>query len=175
MSDAARPATKPVRWNIVLLQLVFLYLLALKFWFGLAVTPMGDEAYYWMWGQHLSWSYFDHPPLDGWLQGLVALVLPWSNFSVRALTWLSFGGTLWIVWLWSGRLAPAARSDWFWHAAVIYLTIPVIALMSTLAVHDHLLLFFVAASLYAFHGFAGDWRTDAAAGASSISPRRCSA
>jgi 4-amino-4-deoxy-L-arabinose transferase-like glycosyltransferase len=110
-----------------------------------------------MWGQHLSWSYFDHPPLDGWLQGLVALVLPWSNFSVRALTWLSFGGTLWIVWLWSGRLAPAARSDWFWHAAVIYLTIPVIALMSTLAVHDHLLLFFVAASLYAFHGFAGDW------------------
>ena len=39
MSDAALPAQKPVRWNIVLLQLVFVYLLALKLWFGLAVTP----------------------------------------------------------------------------------------------------------------------------------------
>ena len=36
-----------------------------------AWTPLTfDEAYYWMWGQHLSWSYFDHPPLDGWLQAL---------------------------------------------------------------------------------------------------------
>ena len=156
----APAATRPaMRWNLVLLQLVFVYLVGLRLWFDLAVNPMGDEAYYWMWGQHLSWSYFDHPPLDGWLQGLVATVLPWNNFSVRALTWLSFGGTLWVIWLWSGRLAPDARNDWFWHSAVIYLTIPVIALMSTLALHDHLLLFFAAASLYAFHGFADDWES----------------
>ena len=78
MADAVAPTMTP-RWKIVLLQLVVLYLLGLKLWFGLAVTPMGDEAYYWMWGQHLSWSYFDHPPLHGWLQGLVAAVFGWSN------------------------------------------------------------------------------------------------
>jgi 4-amino-4-deoxy-L-arabinose transferase-like glycosyltransferase len=149
-----RPAR---RWSIVLLQLVFVYLLALRLWFDLAVAPMGDEAYYWMWGQHLSWSYFDHPPLDGWLQGLVATVLPWSNFSVRALTWLSLAGTLWIVWLWSKRLSPDDRAGWFWHTAVIYLCIPVIFMMQTFALHDHLLLFFVVASAYCFHGFAAEW------------------
>ncbi len=37
---AARPA---VRWDIVLLQLVFVYLLGLRLWFDLAVNPMGDE------------------------------------------------------------------------------------------------------------------------------------
>ena len=65
MTGAAAIAAPRLRWNIVLLQLVFLYLVGLKLWFDLSVSPMGDEAYYWMWGQHLSWSYFDHPPLDG--------------------------------------------------------------------------------------------------------------
>ena len=157
MTDTAPPTTTMPRWKIVLLQLIVLYLLGLKLWFGLTVTPMGDEAYYWMWGQHLSWSYFDHPPLHGWLQGLVAAIFGWSNISVRLLSWLTLGGTLWLLWLWSGRLAPADREGWFWHSAAIYLTIPVIFLMTSFAFHDHLLIFFVAASLYAFHGFAGDW------------------
>jgi 4-amino-4-deoxy-L-arabinose transferase-like glycosyltransferase len=156
MADPITQAPTP-RWKLVLLQLVVLYLLGLKLWFGIVVTPMGDEAYYWMWGQHLSWSYFDHPPLDGWLQGLVASVLPWSNLSVRLLTWLTLAGTLWIFWLWSARLAPADRQGWFWHTAAIYLTVPVIYLMSSFAFHDHLLMFFVVASMFTFHGFGADW------------------
>ena len=145
------------RWKLVLLQLVVLYLLGLKLWFSLAVTPMGDEAYYWMWGQHLAWSYFDHPPLDGWLQGLVAAIFGWSNLSVRLMTWVTLAGTLAIFWLWSARLAPHDRQGWFWHTAAIYLTIPVVFLMSTFAFHDHLLMLLVVASAYFFHGFAGDW------------------
>ncbi len=156
MADAIAPVTTP-RWKIVLLQLIVLYLLGLKLWFGLTVTPMGDEAYYWMWGQHLSWSYFDHPPLDGWLQGAVAAIFGWSNLSVRFLSWMTLIGTLWIFWLWSDRFAPEDREGWFWHTAVIYLTIPVVFLMSSFAFHDHLLMFLVVASIYAFHGFAGDW------------------
>jgi len=157
MSETAAIARLRIRWSIVLLQLAFLYLVGLKLWFDLGVSPMGDEAYYWMWGQHPSWSYFDHPPLDGWLQGLVAAIFGWSNFSVRLLTWLTLGGTLWIFWLWSARLSPDDRLGWFWHTAVIYLCVPVIFVMSSFAFHDHLLLFFVVASTYVFHGFAGDW------------------
>ena len=162
MSDSTAIVHPPLRWNIVLLQLVFAYLLALKLWFDLSVSPMGDEAYYWMWGQHLSWSYFDHPPLNGWLQGLVAAIFGWSNLSVRLLTWLTLGGTLWIFWLWSARLSPDDRQSWFWHTAVIYLTIPVIFIMSSFAFHDHLLIFFVVASAYVFHGFASDWEAGTA-------------
>ena len=150
------PGVAP-RWKIVLLQLVVLYLLALRLWFDIAVTPMGDEAYYWMWGQHLSWSYFDHPPLNGWLQGAVASVFGWSNFSVRLTTWLSLAGTAWVFWLWSALLAPDDREGWFWHTLVIALTIPTVAVMSGIAFHDHLLICFVLASLYAFHRFVVGW------------------
>jgi 4-amino-4-deoxy-L-arabinose transferase-like glycosyltransferase len=146
-----------IRWSLVPLYVVFAYLVALRLWFDLGVSPMGDEAYYWMWGQHLSWSYFDHPPLDGWLQGLVAALFGWSNVSVRLLTWLSFAGTLAILWFWAKRLAPDDRAGWFWHSAVIYLTIPVIFTMSSFAFHDHLLVVFVLAASYAFYVFAGDW------------------
>jgi 4-amino-4-deoxy-L-arabinose transferase-like glycosyltransferase len=160
MADAI--ATRPVlRWRIIFLQLVVAYLIGLKLWFAVGVTPMGDEAYYWMWGQHPSWSYFDHPPLNGWLQGVVAAIFGWSNFSVRLLTFATLGGTLWIVWLWARRLAPEDPADWFWHTAAIYLTIPAINVMTAIAFHDHLLLFFVIASLYYFQRFAEDWEAGA--------------
>ncbi len=29
-----------------------------------------DEAYYWVWSQHLSFAYFDHPPMVAWLIAL---------------------------------------------------------------------------------------------------------
>ncbi len=45
MAETAPIAATP-RWKLVLLQLVFAYLLGLKLWFDIAVTPMGDEAYY---------------------------------------------------------------------------------------------------------------------------------
>ena len=145
------------RWWLALLWLAFAYLMVLRLWYDLVVPPRGDEAYYWMWGQHLSWSYFDHPPLDGWLQGLVAAVFGWSNLSVRLLTWLTLAGTLGILWLWSKVLSPADRAGWFWQTAVLYLAIPIIFTMSSFAYHDHLLIFLVVATAYVFHGFARDW------------------
>ncbi|HEX4298924.1 MAG TPA: glycosyltransferase family 39 protein [Devosia sp.] len=157
MTDLAAAARKPIRWDVVLVQLALLYIVGLRLWFDVTVSPMGDEAYYWMWGQHLAWSYFDHPPLDGWLQGLVAAIFGWSNLSVRLLSWFTTAGTLGIFWLWSARLAPEDRQGWFWHTGAIYLTIPTIALMASFAFHDHLLLFLVIASLYAFDGFAAAW------------------
>lgn len=156
IASATTPAVTP-RWKIVLLQLIVLYLLGIRLWFDVGVTPMGDEAYYWMWGQHLSWSYFDHPPLNGWLQGTVAALFGWSNFTVRLTTWLTLAGEAWIFWLWSKVLAPNNREGWFWHTLAIFLTIPTVVVVGGIAFHDHLLIFFVLASLYTFHRFVAAW------------------
>ncbi len=48
--------------------------------FGLS----GDEAHYALYGYFLDWSYFDHPPLVGWLQALV----------------LTFGDSFFVLRLW---------------------------------------------------------------------------
>ena len=100
----ARPgiANRPIRFA----QIAFFVLLAVKIYFEFAAAPIGDEAYYWMWGQKLAWSYFDHPPLHAWLLRLMDLVFGWNLFALRALTWATFGGTLWIFWDWARRLKP---------------------------------------------------------------------
>ncbi|MHB1109812.1 MAG: hypothetical protein ACYCZU_05790, partial [Devosia sp.] len=81
------------RQSVLALQIVVGIFIALKLWFDLGVDPMGDEAYYWMWGQHLALSYFDHPPLQGWLLGVVAQLFGWHPFNTRLLTWLTLFGT----------------------------------------------------------------------------------
>jgi 4-amino-4-deoxy-L-arabinose transferase-like glycosyltransferase len=43
-----------------------------------------DEAHYALYGSFLDWSYFDHPPLVGWLQS-IALMFSSSEFSLRVL------------------------------------------------------------------------------------------
>ena len=41
---------------------------AVHFALGFAIEFSVDEAHYALYAQHLAWSYFDHPPLVGWIQ-----------------------------------------------------------------------------------------------------------
>ncbi len=63
------------------------------FWFVLACTMvrlllitnipiLGAEAYYWEWSKHLSWGYFDHPPMVAFL---IALFTHLGSDSVLAV------------------------------------------------------------------------------------------
>ena len=61
---------------------------------GALVGLSVDEAHYALYAQHLAWSYFDHPPLVGWLQWpLVALQAP--EAVLRLLP-----GVLWLATVW---------------------------------------------------------------------------
>jgi len=143
-------ATLPQRRLSAVLPVVVLLFLALRLYFDLNADLVGDEAYYWMWGQHLEWSYFDHPPLHAWLLHMVALGFGWSRFSARLLTWASLALVLWVFHVWSRKLAPENAANWFWRAAALYLASPFYFGMTTIAYNDHLL---VAFGLLAIHGF----------------------
>ncbi|MEQ1722820.1 MAG: glycosyltransferase family 39 protein [Pseudobdellovibrio sp.] len=54
----------------IFLFLITLLRLRVSTQFGLGV----DEAHYVLYGKILDWSYFDHPPLVGWVQGLFQLL-----------------------------------------------------------------------------------------------------
>ncbi len=93
---------------------------------GTGLSP--DEAHYALYGEHLAWSYYDHPPLVGWLQAL-ALVLGGSDVVLRIwplLMWWATGSLFlafndhvfphvreakWLglrvdAWLWLGSALP---------------------------------------------------------------------
>jgi len=56
-----------------------------------------DEAHYALYGLHLDWSYFDHPPMIGWLQS-VALQFGDSDVVLRMLPILLFACTGWVLY-----------------------------------------------------------------------------
>jgi 4-amino-4-deoxy-L-arabinose transferase-like glycosyltransferase len=152
--DAASHFRERAIWPF---QLVVLYVIVLRLWFDIIVNPMGDEAYYWIWGQRLQLSYFDHPPLHAWLQGLVAAIFGWSPFSLRLLTWVSFLGSLGVLWrlsLWRG--GDSRRYD-FWTSAAVFATLPVVTIFTTPAFHDHLLVFLCLAAILLLVEFTARW------------------
>ena len=55
-----------------------------------------DEAHYALYGLHLDWSYFDHPPMIGWLQA-IALQFSTSDLAMRVMPMLLFVGTSWVL------------------------------------------------------------------------------
>jgi 4-amino-4-deoxy-L-arabinose transferase-like glycosyltransferase len=46
---------------------VFSAVILVKIWVALVIPMTGDEAYYVVWGKHLSGGYYDQPPMVGWL------------------------------------------------------------------------------------------------------------
>ena len=62
-----------------------------------AFTPLhADEAYYALFGQHLDWGYYDHPPMVALLTALSSTLFK-GNLSVRFATTLLHGGTVWLI------------------------------------------------------------------------------
>jgi len=63
---------------------IFLILLNL---FKIAIAPffplIGDEAYYWLWSQHLDWSYVDHPPMIAYVNYFLTTLFGNSEIAVR--------------------------------------------------------------------------------------------
>ncbi len=56
-----------------------------------------DEAYYWLWAQHPSFGYYDHPPMVAWWIGASTTLFGHSAFAVRLPFVLSFLVLSWLM------------------------------------------------------------------------------
>ena len=80
-----------------------LFFIIILFWICLNVLQaifteiLTDEAYYFLYGENLSWGYFDHPPMVGLMIYLSNIFFD-GNLSVRFLTILLQPATLWFCW-----------------------------------------------------------------------------
>ena len=134
---------KPNQWLLALLLggLAFRGLVA-------AYLPPGfDEAYYYLYTLHLSWSYFDHPPLVAlttgfgpWLTGAV------SPFTIRLGPLLLYAGTLIFLYLTSLKLFTQGAALLTLAIATL---IPIFQVgFGVLTLPDSPLMFFWSACLY---------------------------
>ncbi|MEO1400059.1 MAG: glycosyltransferase family 39 protein [Cyanobacteria bacterium J06635_1] len=104
--------------------------------------PNPDEAYYWLWGQHIDWSYYDHPPFHAWVQGGFAALLGTSRGVMRLPMLLSNGlflGSYYQI----ARDLYGKRAGLAWGVIVAsLLASPLYFMFLTLAWHDRWLLAF---------------------------------
>lgn len=138
-----------------LVQIACVLLLCVKLAHWSFAGVFMDEAYYWMWAQHPSLSYYDHPPLNAWLLGLSSALFGWNVFALRLPVALAFVADLLALWLIARRLG----GDWhgrFWLTALLFLATPIFTMVTNYALPDHILLTALFFSIYSFLRFFAD-------------------
>jgi len=106
---------------------------------------LDDEAYYWVFSQHLDWGYFDHPPMTALLIRTGYWLFP-NEFGVRLLCVLLSTGTIWLL----------EKMTWHEYPRLFYsivLSMFALQLGGFLAVPDIPLLFFTALFFYRYDRF----------------------
>lgn len=78
-----------------------------------------DEAHYALYGLFADWSYFDHPPMVGWLQTIV-LIFSDGEFALRLWPLLFTALATWLLYRLTAELFPRA-SHWTPFIAVLLL------------------------------------------------------
>ena len=116
-----------------------------------------DEAYYRLYGQFLSWGYFDHPPMVGLMTALSGALIPTTslilkNLSVRLVTVLMHVATVFTIWKTvQKRLAfSVERLAGFLLVAA---SLPMFCAYGFLTTPDAPLLFFAALFYYAYRQY----------------------
>jgi hypothetical protein len=136
-----RSAALPARLRGCLVLVFVLHALL-----GAALGLSVDEAHYALYAAHPALSYFDHPPLVGWVQWpLVALGAPTALLRlVPGLLWL---GTMLLVYRLAGRLNDDGDQAGFWAVAVLLLA-PLVHILGIGLLPDTLLMFWSAALMW---------------------------
>lgn len=101
----------------VLLLIICMFLF--KFFFAFWVELGNDEAYYWLYSQHLQWNYFDHPPMVALWIRLFTANLSLEQYEGFLRLGSLVGGSLatWYIYK-TAVLAHSQKAGWF--AAILF-------------------------------------------------------
>ena len=123
-----------------------------------------DEAYYRLYGQFLSWGYFDHPPMVGLMTALSGALIPTTslmlkNLSVRLVTVLMHVATVWVVWktIEEGVGCKVySVKETLTRFLLVAASLPMFCAYGFLTTPDAPLLFFAALFYYAYRRYLTD-------------------
>jgi len=109
--------------SVTLAMLAFSAVMALYLAASMPLSP--DEAHYALYGSHLDWSYFDHPPMVGWVQGFF-LLLGEHEFILRLAPLLTGLATGWLLFRLTRQFFSESAA---WLAVLLYLATPMLRLL----------------------------------------------
>ena len=96
---------KIFNWRFCLCCGIFIWFLV-NLLQGIFTEIQEDEAYYALFGEHLAWGYYDHPPMVA-LMTFLSSILFSGTLGVRFLTIIASCLSLWVMW----EIADQVRND----------------------------------------------------------------
>ncbi|MGA9521282.1 MAG: glycosyltransferase family 39 protein [Myxococcaceae bacterium] len=149
VDEAAAPQQPDARRTVAVLVAVN----AVRFAFAPFFDLVPQEAYYFLYSQHLALSYFDHPPVLAWILRLFTDVFGAHELSVRLS---AFATSCLTQWLWVDLARRYLGPRWT-HAALIWLTSGAVTVTSLISTPDVPLLLFWTLSVHQLYAalFAG--------------------
>ena len=141
-TKTAMTKDKTFNWKFCLCCGLFLWFV-INLLQGIFTEIHEDEAYYALYGEHLAWGYFDHPPMVGLMTFLSSRLFS-GTLGVRFFTIIASCMSLWVMWeLANGRPFDRLRD----LKAVEPVETPI---------YKHVFLFFIIASsivMFNIYGF----------------------
>lgn len=104
----------PERTTLIMIGLLMLWSFIIAGKVNLSV----DEAHYALYGAKLDWSYFDHPPMVGWLNS-ISIIFSTSDFALRVLPIIFFAISNILLYKIAARLYPEFKWVGFWSVALV--------------------------------------------------------
>ncbi len=83
-------------WRFCLCCCIFIWFV-INLLQGIFTEIQEDEAYYALYGEHLAWGYFDHPPMVGLMTFLSSMLFS-GTLGVRFFTIIASCLSLWVMW-----------------------------------------------------------------------------
>jgi len=110
---------------------------------------LSDEAYYWVYREHIDWGFFDHPP------GVAAYIylseiLFSGELGVRFFSAISYSLTLLFVWKTIGH---PKKKEYTWLFLVVFLSSVLLSVYGFITTPDTPLMLFYAIFIYAYHQY----------------------
>ena len=128
-------------------QLFFVAIIIINLIFNGIFQLHYDEVYYWVWGQNLSLSYYDHPPMIAYMIRLASL-LGHGEFFVRLPALVTTTITVLVLYKLALRMFDQKTAN---VTTILLLSCPLIEAMFFIVTPDSPLLMFWALTLYALY------------------------
>ncbi len=126
------------------LAIVSVILILCRVVFHFTASPIPDEAYYWLWGQNPDLSYFDHPPLQAWMQTVSSALFGTNLFALRFPTLATTATLIFVIVWWQRQLRPNWNNRAVWTTLLIVFSSPLFFIFTTITFNDHVFIALLA-------------------------------
>ena len=135
-------------------SLLFL-LISTKILFLLNGSLLPDEAYYWLWSKNIDISFYDHPPLSSWIQGIFSLANIGKYFEIRVVPTVCFLTIFFFNMHWVKQFSNYSNDILQpLKGSVIFCSVPLYGIFLTISFPDAIMVLCIYLSGYYFLNFS---------------------